>query len=216
MTNRWVVDAGLRYEDGGYYGGLFLPRLAITYDLRGDGSRAVSATVGEYGYGVGSSIGVRVASLGYSATIGASGSIRADYLRREKGHAQATDSVQLDTRYRLFDRFEAGATYGYQRRDADTDYGNDESHGNEASAWISAELPVGSHAAGMTLLQRYWQPYNYYEPITIRSTDLALRYSVPFSRAGLLVALDIVNVLNSGNMDINYPRTLRLWSRVRL
>ncbi|HEX6084450.1 MAG TPA: TonB-dependent receptor, partial [Thermoanaerobaculia bacterium] len=144
---RWVVNAGLRYDDAPFSDGDFQPRIAATYDLRGDGTRAISASWGEYAFGYSSAAPIHIATLGYAMAIGNSGSARIDYLRRGASFASGESSLQLDTRYRLFDRFEAGATYTYARN------GDSSQHAN---AWIGAQLPVGAHEFGVTLLQRYY------------------------------------------------------------
>ena len=90
---------------------------------------------------------------------------------------------------------------------------------HQGNAWIGAQLPIGAHEFGVTLLQRYLQFYN---PATTPSsstdsatpTDLALRYAIPFSRIGVMFAVDAANVFASGAPFV--PRTVRLWTRVRL
>jgi hypothetical protein len=184
-ASRFVVNAGVRYEDDELQ-----PRIAATYDLRGDGTRAIAASWGEYTFAALATSPLRIATLGYAAAIGSSGTARVDVIRRDD-----SDSLQLDTRYRLFDRFEAGATYTYTR-DGDSS--------QQANAWIGAQLPLGTHEFGVTLLQRYSD--------LAAPTDVALRYAVPFSRLGLMFAVDAANVFG----DDDAARTVRFWTRVRL
>jgi hypothetical protein len=210
---RWVVNAGLRYEDDDFEQRV-IPRLAATFDLRGDGTRALAASIGEYSFAA-NPVTVRVATLGYAAAIGRSGSVRADAFRKW-GMGIATNSLQLDTRYRLFDRFEAGATYTYDRVEDDGGFGG-ALPDHSANGWISAELPVGEHELGVTILQRYLSITN--PPFIderIFPTDLALRYAIPFGRLGALAAADVVNVFGSGHAGATIPRALRFWLRVRV
>ena len=212
-SSRWVVNAGLRYEDDDFEQRV-IPRLAATFDLRGDGTRALAASFGEYSFAA-NPVTVRVATLGYAAAIGRSGSVRADAFRKW-GTGIATNSLQLDTRYRLFDRFEAGATYTYDRIEDDGGFGGTLPD-HTANGWISAELPVGEHELGVTILQRYLSVTN--PPFIderIFPTDLALRYAIPFGRVGVLAAADVVNVFGSGHAGATIPRALRFWLRVRV
>ena len=214
---RWVVNAGLRYDETPFRGGDFTPRAAVTYDLRGDGRRAIAASFGEYTLGISPAGPVRIATLGYAAAIGSSGTARIDLIRSDKSFGFATDSVQLDARYRLFDRFEAGATYAYARPEDDhvlpivpTHHGN---------AWLGAQLPIGAHEVGVTVVQRYVQLQGYNPGTgtvvdTLTPTDLALRYAIPFTRAGLMLAADATNVFGSDTHAT--PRGVRLWARLRM
>ena len=202
---RWVVNAGVRYQDVPFRGGELQPRIAATYDLRGNGTRAISASWGEYAFSFASATPISIATLGYAAAIGSSGTARVDVLHRYDSYGTADDSLQLDTRYRLFDRFEAGATYTYTR--------NGDSFQN-ANAWIGAQLPIGTHEIGVTLLQRYYDVYNpgFDGSGTAVPTDVALRYAVPFSRVGLMFAIDAANVFG----DDALRRTVRFWTRLRV
>lgn len=206
-SSRWVVNAGLRYEDYAP-GGEFLPRGSVTYDLRGDGRRALAASYGEYAYSSDASRiqRMRITSLGYVTAIGVSGTMRVDVLRRASG-ASSTDSIQLDARYRLFDRFEAGAIYGYERGYA--------FRSQHANVWLGLELPVGNHEIGVTVLQRRLDLYN---PGTGSDvgypTDIALRYSIPLRRVRLSLAADAINAFRYGEPGLTVPRELRFWARL--
>src|SRR6185295_19869827 len=133
-------------------------------DTRGDGRQALFASYGEYADLFNSSGPPvsRVASLGYATAIGNSGSARIDYLRRvDSDHS--FDQLELDTRYRLFDRFEAGASYSH----SDYFYST---YRHRGTAWLGATFPLGSHELGATLLEHG-------ESIFGWTTDLALRYA---------------------------------------
>jgi hypothetical protein len=200
-TSRFVVNAGLRYDEGRGGDGQLTPRIAATYDLRGDGTRAIEASYGEYAYGVSPAGAARIATLGYAAAIGNSGTARVDYIRRD----EISDSLQLDARYRLFDRFEAGATYTYTRFDGSDRVSGDANHA--ANTWLGVQLPLAGHELGVTLLQRYYSSGGE----GVLPTDLALRYAVPFSRFGVTFAADVMNAFNESSLG----RTVRLWVRFR-
>jgi len=187
-----TVDAGLRGRDGD-----LSPRVAATYDFRGDGRQAFSASWGDYS-GAGLPPAAHVATIGYATAIGASGSTRIDYIRRDLG-TTTLDQLQLDARYRLFDRFEAGASYTYSRN-VGTDLRN------IGSAWIGATLPVGSHEVGATILEHHLYGDQW-------TTDLALRYAIPFSRLGLTLAADATDLFDVYTLE---GRTVRLWARLRV
>jgi hypothetical protein len=215
-ASRWVVNAGVRYEDTPFRSGRLSPRVAVTYDLRGDGTQAIAASYGEYSSGT-SARPLRIAALGYAIALGTSGTARADLIRRGASFATAATSLQLDGRYRLFDRFELGGTYTYTRFDDDDLFPVEPNH--QASAWAGVQLPARSHEFGVTVLQRLvqFQGYNpgsgtFSEIVT--PTDVALRYAIPLSRLGLTFAADVTNAF--GMDDNAVPRTVRFWTRVRL
>lgn len=206
-SQRWTVKAGIRHERDDD-GSDTLPRIAATFDPRGEGTRAIVATYGEYASFHESPI--RIATLGYAAAIGSSGSARIDVVHREQSE-QTVNEVQLDARYRLFDRFEAGA-----------DYSSIKSVGRDAvdhiaAGWISAQVPIAGHELGATILQRYadvldaFGGRHYVWPV-----DLALRYTIPFSRVGLTLATDLTNAFDAGQSFVTDPRAIRVWIRARL
>lgn len=202
---RWNVYAGLRHDDGELD-----PRVAVSYDLHGNGARAIVATWGEYAQpGVGSQT-FRVMSLGFASALGSGGSARADFLRRESGSFWQHD-FQLDARYRLFDRFEVGGTYTLTNRvESPSPFLYPEQTTN---VWLGAELPLGNHEFGVTVLQRYLEA----SPFSEAPTDIALRYSIPFTRVGLLLAFDMTNVFdNPDGISLFPPRDYRFWVRVRI
>jgi hypothetical protein len=197
---RWVIEAGLRKQTFANYA--YHPRLAVVYDIRGNGRHAASATYASYSepyFGF-----VRALTVGYTAALGSSGSFRADVLRQERGSDDQL-SVQLDAGWRLFDRLTAGANYTWS--------GYDDVYGtprHAANGWLSLDFPLGTQVVGVTVLQRY--------RTEAASTDLALRYRVPAGRTMLTLAGDVTNVFNDINYTsfIQYGRALRLWARVRL
>jgi hypothetical protein len=215
--SRFIVNAGLRYQDAPFGDASVLPRVAATYDLRGDGRHAIAASFGDYEKGVVSSDPQRVAALGYVMAIGTTGAARIDVLRRDLSYGQTTNSLQLEARYRLFDRFEAGGTYTYTRADDEPLYPVAAHH--DANAWAGLQLPVGAHEFGVTLLQHYtrlagYNPGTGFEADTFLGTDMALRYAVPLSRVALTFAADVANVF--GIDPQLSPRTARVWTRVSL
>ena len=175
---RWTIYAGLRHDDG------TMPRLSVLYDIRGDARRAFVASYNEFP-------NLRLASLGYAMTLGATGHARIDLFRRDSG-AEEIYEAQVESRYRLFDRFEAGGNYAYARDHIRPD--------QVARAWIGAELPIGRHELGVTLLERVESSAH---------SDVALRYSIPFTRVGFTAAADLLDVFRS-------QRTARFWLRVRV
>jgi hypothetical protein len=206
--SRWNVYAGLHYDDSRFDDSL-LPRVGVSYDFHGNGARAIVATWGEYAPPGQALSALRVMSLGFASAIGNSGAARADVIRREQGDFWQHD-LQLDARYRLFDRFEAGGTYTLTNRD---EFGGAQPFYPDqiANAWLGAEMPVRSHEFGVTVLQRYAE----YSNRTESPTDVALRYAIPLSRLGLLLAVDATNVFERGNLTFT-PRAVRFWVRLRV
>ncbi|HEV7238528.1 MAG TPA: carboxypeptidase-like regulatory domain-containing protein [Thermoanaerobaculia bacterium] len=206
-SQRWNVYAGVRHDDSEFVD-RWSPRVAISYDLRGNGTQAIAASWGEYAIAAQPASLQRVSSLGYATAIGNSGSARVDIIRRESRNFWQNE-LQLDARYRLLDRFEAGATYtlANQSRSA---FISPSSLDQVANVWVGAELPVGNHEFGVTLLQRYMD-FDFFG-FSTAPTDVALRYAIPFSRLGFLVAADATNIFD----DHDAPRAVRLWFRVRV
>lgn len=193
---RLTLNIGARYENGDEQ--RLVPRVGATYDILGDGTRAAIASYSEYADVRNVVTTIKEATLGYASAIGASGLARADAIRRDYDGVPV-NTLQLDASYRLFDRFEAGANYGW------SDYGEQlavEIPSQIANGWISAELPIGTHTFGATLLQRHQSSGEHHWP-----TDIGLRYAIPFSRVGLTIAADGTNVLS-------HARAFRLWIRV--
>lgn len=186
-----TLDAGLRHsgEDG------VLPRIAAIWDIDGNGRRAVAASHGEYGNAFTRGENMRLTALGFVTAIGTSGSARIDVMRRE--FAEATiDQIQLESRYSLFDRFELGASWSHNEASLpalEPDIGR---------VWAGAQLPLGEHELGMTLVERY-------DSGAAWATDLAIRYIVPFRRVAFTLGGDAIGLFDDA-------RTLRFWARVRL
>ena len=203
--SRWNVSAGVRYDEAEFDDRLS-PRIALSYDLRGNGRHALSASWGEYTQESHPRNALRVATVGYAMVLGNSGAARIDVLRRESGGFWMNE-VQLDARYRLFDRFEAGGTYTFVKQYV-SEFAEPIFPKHDANVWIGAELPVGEHEFGLTLLQRHLDSMFGIE----RPTDLALRYSIPISRVRLTIAADATNVFANDES----PRAMRMWLRLRL
>ncbi|HEY0370678.1 MAG TPA: carboxypeptidase-like regulatory domain-containing protein [Thermoanaerobaculia bacterium] len=196
-SSHWNVYAGLR-RDGD--DDELLPRAALSYDLHGNGRQAITATWGDYDFDL------RVTSLGFATAIGNSGTARADAIRREAGDGYWQNMLHLDARYRLFDRFEAGATYALSNQEAILGALNLE---QEANVWFGAEIPIASHEFGATVVQHYFD----LNDRNLVPTDIALRYAIPLPRVGLLLAADATNVFAEERVT---PRAWRLWLRVRI
>ncbi|HEX7831240.1 MAG TPA: carboxypeptidase-like regulatory domain-containing protein [Thermoanaerobaculia bacterium] len=189
-AGHWTINAGVRRENDDQ-DDRTSPRVAVAYDLHGDGRRAFFASSGDYS-------GTRMSTIGFATAIGTSGSARIDAIRRD-GALITTDELRLAAQYRLFDRFEAGGTYSY----ADT------ATRHLATAWVGAEFPIGEHELGVTLLEQLAHHHS-----TAASTSLAIRYAIPFDRVKLTLASDLTNALNDD--QANALRALRFWIRASL
>ena len=197
-AGRFTVNTGLRRDDGERV----RPHVAATYDLFGDGRRAVVASWGNDPYRGfdGQERSARALTVGYATALGASGSARVDYVRRTFGGFDAS-GVHAEARYRLFERFDAGGSYSWSLDEVPGAFGDH--YGN---AWLGAQFPIRSHELGVTVLERYvfgdW------------STDAAVRYAVPFSRFGLTLGVDSTNVF--AQEAFMSPRSWRFWVRLRV
>jgi hypothetical protein len=202
--DRWVVNAGVRY---GGNGSTAFPsndnelsaQVAATYDLRGRGRNAVTASATRY------SSNIDELTLGYIMALGSTGSARLIAIRKEFENAFAFTALQLDSSYRLFDRFEAGLNYTYTDTYRDR-FPVSQIPSHVANAWFSAEIPLGTQSLGAMVAYRY---------SNASSIDLALRYTVPVKRVALTFAADALNVFDQG-VPLQYPRVVRGWVRVRL
>ncbi|MFP5245304.1 MAG: hypothetical protein ACLGH0_01325, partial [Thermoanaerobaculia bacterium] len=190
-----TLDAGVRRETDRN-----TPRVALTYDLKGNGRHAIAASYGEYAnpafLGFPS---VRAASIGYVGALGATGSARVDFIRRDFGD-QTLEQMQVEARYRLFENFDAGVTY---TRTGGGDFPFFPK--NIGHAWFGARFAVGSHEFGVTLLEHYGLP-GFRDQWT---TDVGLRYGIPFSRFRLTLAADSERLFEDA-------RTFRFWARLRV
>ncbi len=206
-AGRWIIEAGVRTARGLGHAGELDPRLAVVYDLRGDGRHAVHATVRRPTYEYG---GPREYTLGYVAALGSSGALRADAIHTWTSLGSAV-RIDLDTSFRLFDRLEAGANASH--------YFHDDVHynpvGDSANAWLSVDLPFGERSASATILQRYRTSERGYEG-SITSTDVGLRYRMPVGSTTLTLATDVTNAFNVINEFRQFPRALRIWLRLSL
>lgn len=205
-AGKWNVYAGLRHQETPG-ASQTLPRLAATYDVRGDARHALTASFGRYSELFTTT---SVAAIGYAYAFAANGHARVDLLRRDIDGNDVYEA-QLEGRYRLFDRFETGGSYTY----ADHSFFGNRHH---ATGWAGLELPLGEHELGITVLQRIisgelagGSP----ESETLAPTDLALRYTLPVSRTHVTVAADWTNAL-AVSVGTAESRALRFWVRVRL
>lgn len=171
---RFTLNAGARYEEDE-----LAPRAALAFDLQGDGRRAFFASWGEYEQR-------DITTLGFATAIGTTGIARIDAIRRE----HEDDELRLAANYRLFDRFEAGATLSHTD---DDDLG---------AAWLGAGFPIGDHELGVTLLERY--------ATETFVTDFAARLTVA-TRVSLRIGVDLTNALDAKFAPER--RAARLWIR---
>ncbi len=200
-SGRWTVDAGVRRDDEHT-----LTRVALAFDLRSSqGSHAIVASWGEYlggphpaqpGPGPLSSPVLRVAGIGYTSSLESSGTARIDLFHYQG--SREMDQLQADVRYRLFDRFEAGGSYVYTRKD-DTGFLNEAFPEHLASVRIGLQLPVAGHELAAMAFERY-DSVNW-------TTDLGIRYEIPYRRVAFTLAADATNVLEAAEF--------RLWARIR-
>ena len=204
---RWIVDAGVRKQTIDHFDNT-LPRVAVVYDLLGNGRHAIHATFTRYAP---PQTGVYTESTaGYVSALGSSGAFRIDAIHT------STDSYdrlrfEADAAYRLFDRLEAGGNATYFAYDEISYYLSRLT----ANGWLTVEVPIGSQALSVTLLERYRADYDDASGSNY-STDLALRYRLPLGPTALTLAGDLTNVFNDTTPNKQTPRSLRLWVRLRL
>ncbi len=183
-------------------------QVAASYDLRGRGRNAITASATRY------SSNVDEFTLGYIMALGSTGSARLIAIRKEFENAFALTSLQLDSSYRLFDRFEAGLNYTY----TDSYRGLFPASSippHVANAWFSAEIPLGTQSVAAMVAYRHSSAPNDFILDDANSIDLALRYTVPVKRVALTFAADALNVFDRG-VPLQSPRVVRGWVRVRL
>ncbi|MDQ3280656.1 MAG: carboxypeptidase-like regulatory domain-containing protein [Acidobacteriota bacterium] len=207
VADRWslgsfTLDAGLRRERGH---DSLLPRIGVSYDLRGNGRQAILATFSEAGAAGFFPGEARYATLGFASAIGNSGFLRADYVRRDRDGRAAND-LQFQLRYSLFGRIQTGVNYG----DHDVPFLVPQARArlHRGNAWLGGQLPIGEHELGLTLLERYERGW---------LTDAAFRYRVPVRRAALTFGVDVTNAFaHDVNASVFEPRVWRFWARVGL
>ncbi|HEX8172537.1 MAG TPA: carboxypeptidase-like regulatory domain-containing protein [Thermoanaerobaculia bacterium] len=212
-TPRLVANAGLRVERGARKLRV-RPRLHGAWDLRGDGRRALITSYGDYADPRFPDYSIRELAAGYAFAIGASGTARADLQHRRyyrlSEDARSVTLLHLESSYRLFERFEAGANYEYARQPDERVYGAQQA----ANGWVGAEFPLGQQALGITLLERYLR-YDYGSDPNVYTTDVGVRYRLPLRGLALTAAADVVNVFNDAHaLPLALPRTFRFWLRV--
>ena len=232
LSDRWwvhrlVINAGLRYGNGdlivGYNPGRpFSQRdesslggqIAAAYDLRGNGRHAVTGSASRYV--VAPFDKIDEVTFGYVAALGATGSARADFIRRDYGGIFTVRTAVIDASYRLFDRLEAGVNYAWSDADHDVLVSPLLSK-HVSNAWISVEIPVDTHALTATVVHRYTTtPFQFVPLEPTNAFDVGLRYSFPVRRVAITLATDAQNLFDSGNDSIYQPRIIRGWVRVRL
>ncbi len=191
----WTVDAGVRRDEQ-----RTTSRVAAAFDLQSErGSHAIVASWGEYletpfvlGPGLPPRSPVlRLDTLCSSSSLESTGAARVDVLHYDG--ALELDQVQLDARYRMFDRLEAGGSYVYTRGDRLF------FPEHLATARVGVQVPLAGHEFAATILERY-------DSDTWR-TDVGVRYEIPYRRVALTVAADAHDVLEASEY--------RLWARIR-
>jgi hypothetical protein len=198
-SGRWTVDAGVRRDDD-----RTMTRVALAFDLRSSqGSHALVASWGEYldtlqpaQPGLARTPVLRVAGIGYTSSLESSGTARIDLFHYDG--AREMDQVQADLRYRLFDRFEAGGSYVYSRSD-EKGLVVRQVPEHLVSVRAGVQLPLAGHEFAAMAFERY--------DSTSWTTDLGVRYDIPYRRIALTLAADATNVLNAAEF--------RLWARIR-
>lgn len=198
-SGRWTVDAGVRHDDD-----RTLTRIALAFDLRSaQGSHALVANWGEYfdvpqaaTPGPARTPVLRIAGIGYTSSLESQGTARIDLFHYEG--AREMDQAQADLRYRLFDRFEAGGSYVYSRTDDPGPFGELIPE-HLASVRVGLQLPVAGHELAAMAFERY-DSLNW-------TTDLGIRYEIPYRRVAFTLAADASNVLDATEF--------RLWTRIR-
>lgn len=218
---RWVLNAGIRYgnerpEFGFNPGGpvaddhQFSAQVAAAYDLRGRGRNAVTASATRYAGELDE------LTVGYVMALGSTGSARLVALRRDFRDQFTIHSLQLDSSYRLFDRFEAGLNYTYTDSQASGLIEPILSR-NIANAWLSAEVPFAAQALTAMIAYRYASAPAEFAGANDGqdAIDVALRYTIPIQRVALTVAAEALNVFDRDGV-FQPPRIARGWIRVRL
>ena len=201
--NRLTLNLGARHELD-----RVSPRVAASFDLRGNGRQAIIASLSDYPTPLGLT---RELSLGFATAIGTTGSIRIDAVRRDLGEF-TLNGAQADFRYTLFDRFHTGGSYTWF--DPDPLAGGVDSEHN-VHAWAGVDLPVfDDHEFGVTAMQHFRSDLGDGLGHSM-PTDLALRYSLPVSRVRVTVAADVVNVFDERDHTFATGRMFRGWVRLR-
>jgi hypothetical protein len=207
VSDRWsfrsfTLDAGLRRESGG---GSLLPRIAATYDVRGNGRQAITASFGESDALLGFGANSRFYTAGFITAIGTTGFARADYVRRER-RGGTDDQLQFELRYSLFGRIQTGVNYGNE--DVPFAVPVDRARQHRGNVWLGGQVPIGEHELGLTLLERYENDW---------LTDVACRYRLPVRSALLTLGADVTNAFaQARHFGAFEPRAWRFWARIAL
>ncbi len=182
------------------------PRLAATYDVRGNGRQSINASLSDYANPLRS---VREVTLGFATAVGTTGSIRVDAFSRNLGIGKDR-GVAGEFRYSLFDRFHTGASYTWSEP-AVFSLGAE----HIADAWAGVDIPLGEHELGITAMEHFRSRLSDSQESHLQ-TDLALRYSLPVSRVRVTAALDTLNVFDRRQHIFSVGRSFAGWIRVRL
>jgi hypothetical protein len=206
VNDRWRIqrvtfNAGARYEHD-----QFSPRVAATYDVRGNGRQSITASLSDYATPLQS---MRETMIGFATAVGTTGSIRVDAFRRDYREGEDT-GVAGEFRYSLFDRFHTGATYTWSEPGT---FSLNAEH--LASAWAGVDIPLGDHELGITALERFRSRLSAMDRSDLQ-TDVALRYSLPVSRTRLTVAVDARNIFDRREQIFSFGRSFDAWLRLRL
>ena len=206
VNDRWRIqrvtfNAGVRHELD-----RFLPRVAATYDVRGNGRQSITASMSDYANPLHS---MREVTLGFATAVGTTGSIRVDAFQRARGPGKER-GVAGEFRYSLFDRFHTGASYTWSEPDTLSFAPEHVAH-----AWAGVDIPVGEHELGITAMEHFRSRLSLTEQSDLQ-TDVALRYSLPVSRVRLTVAVDTRNVFDRREHIFSFGRSFEGWLRLRL
>ncbi|PYQ28385.1 MAG: hypothetical protein DMF56_16385 [Acidobacteria bacterium] len=218
--NRWLFNAGIRYgriSGIGYNVGGFSDddglsaQVAAAYDLRGRGRNAITASATRYSFYANH---LDEFTVGYVMALGSTGSARLNVIHDDYVSQQSRTLIQLDSNYRLFDRFEAGVNYTYMRSDFNLP-------AHTANAWLSADIPLGEQALGIMVAYRFTSSFQFFAPDDENAFDIALRYTVPIKRVALTIGADAANVFDQfvfapQAAGPQSGRVTRGWVRLRL
>jgi hypothetical protein len=202
-SGRITLETGARFDAAT---GDTRPRVVASYDLPTSEKQALFAGYAESLDARG--VEARDWSAGYSLVLGTWGFVRADAIRRTQ-EGETFHRFELDTRYRLFDRFEAGLAWAH-----DTSPQAEEPE-DLASAFAGIELAAGDGTLGFNLFHR-WDAEGAEERLaSSHRTDAAVRYSRPIGNGIVTLGCDTVNVLQRRVLEASFSRSFRLWIRVR-
>ena len=202
ILNRLTLNLGVRHDYD-----TFSPRLAASFDLRGNGRQAIIATYGDFNFS--DLDDNRELTLGFATAIGNTGNLRIDLFQSEIA-LRRSEGVQGHFIYSLFDRFQTGATYNWTRT---PNRRRSDPPDHQANAWASLIWPLDLHEFTVTVVTHY---HSETDETSGLAADLALRYTLPVSRTRLTIAGDLVDAFNHDNWPDYRGRAVRMWVRVRV